>query len=127
MTVDLDQQASGGPADGERRRRSALGPCDTLRRRRRLRLAFLLFFRSSNRFLRFPSDMQNLGFKIVFVLLYLLKFFSVVGISKWFTSLLAMSRESLFWRMLFQFFGSVFYPASNGYKTRVGMVFPPFC
>ena len=27
----------------------------------------------------------------------------------------------------FPFFGSVFYPASNGYKTRVGMVFPPFC
>ena len=30
-------------------------------------------------------------------------------------------------RILFQFFGSVFYPTSNGYKTRVGVVFPPFC
>ena len=28
---------------------------------------------------------------------------------------------------IFPVFGSVFYPASNGYKTRVGMVFPPFC
>ena len=27
----------------------------------------------------------------------------------------------------FLVFGSVFYIASNGYKTRVGMVFPPFC
>ena len=27
----------------------------------------------------------------------------------------------------FPVFGSVFYPASNGYKTGVGMVFPPFC
>ena len=27
----------------------------------------------------------------------------------------------------FPVFGSVFYIAFNGYKTRVGMVFPPFC
>ena len=60
-----------------------------------------LLYLALNRFLKFPSDYPNLDMEIVFVFPYLLKFVSVVGISKWFTGVLAMSGESLFWRMLF--------------------------
>ena len=91
MTEVLDRQASGGPADGGWRTtttimRSNPAAClsleifdrPTLRRRRRLRLAFLLFFRYSNRFLRFRYEnlrSKNSSF-FVSVLLYLLMLFN---------------------------------------------------
>ena len=73
-----------------------------------MRLAFLLFFPSSSCFLRFPSDLQNCCMEFVFVFFLFIEIFvSVVGISKWFTSVHILSGESLFWRMPVCFFGSV--------------------
>ena len=105
VTRDLDRQASGVDADG--------GRCTiyeaTLRHTATATATATevgfppLLYLALNRFLRFPSDYPNLDMVSFPVLLYLLKFVSVVGISKWFTSVLAMSRESLFWSMLFQF------------------------
>ena len=53
----------------------------------------LLFFES---FLEISLRSENLDMEIVSVFLNVLKFVSVVGISKWFMSVLAMSGESLF-------------------------------
>ena len=100
MTVDLDRQASGGMTDGGRRTATATTevgfPPD--------------FFPSSNRFLRFPSYLQNCCIEIVFVFFLFIEIFvSVVGSSKWFTGVHILSGESLFWRMLVCFFCSVFW------------------
>ena len=108
MIGDLDRQASSVDADGGQRTTMAIYPA-TLRyaetaTKTAIEVAFPpLLYLASNRFLRFPSDYPNLDMEIVSIFLYLLKFVSVVGISKWFTGVLAMSGESLFWRMLFQF------------------------
>ena len=99
MTVDFDRQASGGMADGGRRTVTATTevgfPPD--------------FFPSSNRFLRFPSDLQNCCMKIVSVFLLFIEILvSVVGSSKWFTGVHILSGKYLFWRMSVCFFCSIF-------------------
>ena len=93
MTGDLDRQASGVDADGGRRTATAI--CEATLRHAAMATATEvgfppLLYLASNRFLRFPSDYPNLDMEIVSVSLYLLKFVSVVGISKWFTGMLAM-------------------------------------
>ena len=82
-------------------------PCGTLRRRRRLRLAFLIFFRFSNRFLRFPSDLQNLDMEIVSDTLYLLMLLSCMDF-KMVHGCACNVRGISERRPIFQFFGSVF-------------------
>ena len=108
MTGDLDRQASGVDADGEQQTATAI--CEAtlwhvdMETTTTIEVGFpALLYLASNRFLRFTSDYPNLDMEIVFVFLYLLKFVSVIGISKWFTGVLVMSGESLFWRILFQF------------------------
>ena len=72
MTVDLDRQASEGTTDFGRRTATVTTT----------EVGFPLdFFRSSNRFLRFPSDLQNCCMEIVSVFFYLLKFlFQLLGV-----------------------------------------------
>ena len=72
MIGDLDRQASGGPADGGRRTVTAI--CEATLRHIAMatEVGFPPLFRSSNRFLRFPSDLQNLDMEIVSDTLYLL-------------------------------------------------------
>ena len=98
MTVDLDRRT--GRANGDDDATTATTefgfPPD--------------FFPSSNRFLRFPSDLQSCCMEIVSVFLLFIEIFvSVVGSSKWFTGVHILSSESLFWRMPVCFFGSVFW------------------
>ena len=87
MTGDLDRQASGVDTDGGRRTTMAIYAA-TLRYAETatataIEVAFPpLLNLASYRFLRFPSDYLNLDMEIVSVFLYLMKFVSVVGISK---------------------------------------------
>ena len=86
-----------------------------------------LLYLASNRFLRFPSDYPNLDMDVVsdFTL------FIEICFSCWDFKMVhgcaCNVRPFSVLENIFPVFCSVFYPASNGYKTRVGMVFPPFC
>ena len=68
MTVLLDRQARGGTADGGRLRATTtteVGSPD--------------FFPASNRYLRFPSDLQNFCMKVVWMFLLFNAIFVSVG------------------------------------------------
>ena len=72
MTMLLDRLASGGMADGEWQRATAMTTVGSPP----------AFFPSSNRYLRFPSNLQNCCMEIVWVFFFF--FVSVGGSSKLF-------------------------------------------
>ena len=120
MTVDLDRQASEGTTDFGRRTATVTTT----------EVGFPLdFFRSSNRFLRFPSDLQNCCMEIVSVFFYLLKFlFQLLGVQNVSRVCIFCQGNLCFGECQFSFLVHEYaFLLPTAIILRIGMVFPPFC